>query len=84
MEKRKPTQREIKLAEKWPLWEKGPCEFDWSYDEDETCYIISGKATVVSKGKEISFQKGDWVHFEKGLACRWKIEETIRKRYRFG
>ena len=28
--------------------------------------------------------EGDWVEFEQGLECSWKIDKTIRKRYKFG
>lgn len=81
---RKPTEEEIKEAESWGDWAKEPSEFPWSYDQQETCYVLSGKATVTAGEEEVSFGAGDWVIFPKGLECTWKIEEAIRKKYRFG
>ena len=85
METKKPSKQEINETTGWGEWNKEPSEFPWYYDEKETCYILEGKATVVDKkGKEITFQKGDWVEFEKGLECTWKITENIRKKFKFG
>jgi uncharacterized cupin superfamily protein len=35
-------------------------------------------------GKIIRFGPGDWVEFEEGLECTWKINKAIRKKYMFG
>lgn len=80
-----PTPEEIQQTQSWGTWEKEPSVFPWSYSEKETCYILEGKATVLdTKGNQICFKKGDWVEFEPGLECTWKIEETIKKKYMFG
>lgn len=85
IEVRKPTKEEIKEAESWPPWSKEVSEFDWQYDEKETCYILEGAATVTGKdGQAASFSAGDWVVFPKGLECVWKITEPISKKYNFG
>lgn len=85
MQKKKPTEEEMAMAESWETWSKEPSEFPWSYDVKETGLILEGKATVTAAdGQEISFEKGDLVTFEAGLECTWNIEETIRKRYYFG
>jgi uncharacterized cupin superfamily protein len=70
----------------WPVWEKEPSVFDYSYDEEETFYVMEGRARVEPKGggKAVEFGAGDIVTMPKGLECVWKISETIRKRYRFG
>jgi len=83
---KKPTKEEIKIAELWPTWSKEPSEFEWEYAETETCYILKGEASVSSNNGEerASFGAGDWVVFEKGLKCVWKIEKTIKKHYNFG
>jgi uncharacterized cupin superfamily protein len=81
---RKPTNDEIFLTHKWGFWSKEPSEFQWDYDQKETCYILRGKAEVVSsEGEKISFQQGDWVIFEQGLKCSWKISEKIEKKFNF-
>jgi uncharacterized cupin superfamily protein len=81
---RKPSDKEIKEAKTWPIWEKEASSFDWEYDEKETCLIISGKATVSGAAVSAIFGAGDYVTFPAGLKCTWKITEKIRKHYRFG
>ena len=85
MQKIKPAQQQIDSTENWGLWEKEPSVFHWYYAEKETCFILEGKAEVVDKkGNILSFGEGDWVEFEQGLECTWKITEPIRKKFRFG
>lgn len=85
MKVKKPSKNEIDTTESWGAWSKGPSEFPWSYDEKETCYILEGNASVSdSEGNTIKFGPGDWVEFEEGLECTWKIDNTIRKRYKLG
>ncbi|MDF1546755.1 MAG: cupin domain-containing protein [Bacteroidales bacterium] len=85
MKVRKATPADIKKTEDWGAWSKGISEFPWQFSDKETCYILEGQATVVDeKGNEISFTKGDWVEFEKGLSCTWKITKAINKLYDFG
>lgn len=68
----------------WPIWEKEVSKFDWSYDLIEQCFFLEGKATVTSKdGRVVSFGKGDFVTFPKGLACTWDIKSPVRKHYNF-
>jgi hypothetical protein len=68
----------------WPVWEKEVSRFDWSYDSREQCYFLEGKVTVSTRGGEnVSFGKGDFVTFPKGLACTWEIKEAVKKHYRF-
>ncbi|MBN1159435.1 MAG: cupin domain-containing protein [Bacteroidales bacterium] len=82
---KKPSSEEIREASSWGIWSREPSEFPWYYDDKETCYILEGKATVTdARGRSISFAEGDWVEFETGLECTWKIEKAIRKRYKFG
>ena len=68
----------------WPIWEKEVSEFDWYYDEKETCYILNGKAEVETPEGKVSFGEGDLVTFSKGLDCKWKISEDVRKHYTLG
>lgn len=85
MKVRKATPADIRKTEDWGTWSKGISEFPWQFSDKETCYILEGQATVVDgKGNEISFSKGDWVEFEKGLSCTWKITKAINKLYDFG
>jgi len=69
----------------WPVWTKEISEFQWEYDEKETCYILEGKVVVTPEnGKPVSFGKGDLVIFQSGLKCTWKINSPVRKHYKFG
>ena len=68
----------------WPIWEQEASRFDWSYDEIEECYLLEGEVTVDTKeGQNVSFGKGDFVTFPKGLSCTWKITKDVRKHYNF-
>lgn len=85
VEVRKPTEKEIKMVETWPTWEKEVSEFPWSYADKETCLILKGKAEVEGKdGEKATFGAGDFVIFPHGLECTWKILESIEKKYKFG
>ena len=69
---------------KWPVWEKEVSKFDWSYDSAEKCFFLEGKVTVTCKGgPAVSFGKGDFVTFPKGLDCTWNVLESVRKHYKF-
>jgi uncharacterized protein len=81
---RKPTQKEKDEATNWPIWEKEESEFDWQYDEKETCLIIDGTAKVTGEGVSAEFSAGDYVIFPAGLSCTWRITKAIRKHFRFG
>lgn len=68
----------------WPVWTKETSTFDWHYDEREQCYFLEGEVTVESKEGRVSFGKGDFVTFPKGLTCVWHVKTPVRKHYRFG
>ena len=85
MKSKKATTEEIEQSSSWGTWSKEPSEFPWYYDEKETCYILEGNATVTdTNGNQLSFGPGDLVEFEQGLECTWKIDKTIKKKYKFG
>jgi uncharacterized cupin superfamily protein len=85
MSKKKPSENEIRETGCWDTWSKEPSVFPWYYDEIETCYILEGSATVTaSDGSSLSFVKGDLVTFKQGLECTWKIDKTIKKKFKFG
>ncbi|MFA6601095.1 MAG: cupin domain-containing protein [Candidatus Omnitrophota bacterium] len=84
VEKPSPDKLSSLGIRKWPIWEKEVSEFDWHYDEPETCFFLEGDVTVCAGDAEVSFGKGDLVTFPSGLDCRWKIKKAVRKHYRFG
>ena len=67
----------------WPVWEHEEDKFDWFYDKTENCFIIEGKATIVSEFENITIKPGDFVIFPAGLECVWDIHSAIRKHYSF-
>jgi len=84
---KRPTQDELDSMgiRKWPIWEKEESNFDWYYDEKETCFFIEGKVEIeLPGGKIVSLGKGDLAIFPKGLSCKWHIKEKVRKHYNFG
>jgi hypothetical protein len=85
---KKLTDEELKKKGvfKWPIWEKEPSRFSWSYKEKESCYIIKGRVTVTfsDNGKTVFISSGDYVEFPQGRECVWEIHEGIRKHYNFG
>jgi uncharacterized cupin superfamily protein len=87
IKKERPDEAKLKSLdlENWSPWECEPSEFDWEYADRETCYVKEGRVKVTTPdGQVVEFGAGDMVTFPKGLKCRWKVEETIRKVYRFG
>lgn len=68
----------------WPIWTKEASRFDWQYDSIEECFLLDGKVTVETKdGGKVSFGKGDFVTFPKGLSCTWDIKSAVKKHYNF-
>ena len=47
-----PAKLDVLYVDDWPVWTKGVSEFDWTYDQKETCYIVEGKAIVTPEGEE--------------------------------
>lgn len=72
----------------WPIWTKEVSEFEWFYDEAETCFFLEGDVIVTPDpalgGEAVRVGKGDLVTFPAGLGCTWKVIEPVRKHYRFG
>lgn len=68
----------------WPIWSHGEATFPWTYDAEETCYILEGEVTVTPAGGEpVRIGKGDMVTFPAGMSCTWEIHQAIRKHYQF-
>ena len=81
---RKPSEKETKTCETWPIWKCEPSTFDWSYTEKETCLLIEGKVTVTDGKDSVSFGSGDLVIFPSDLDCTWKVHESVSKYYNSG
>ncbi len=69
----------------WPIWEKEVSRFDWHYDTEETCYLLTGEVQVATPdGGAVQFGAGDLVHFPAGLSCTWEITQPVKKHFKLG
>lgn len=82
---RRPDEGELDRLgiDDWSPWSCEVSTFDWSYDDDETAYVLEGRVRVKTRWQEVEFGAGDLVRFPKGLSCTWTILEPIRKVYTF-
>ena len=83
---RKPNEQEIEKCKSWPIWSCPASEFEWQYDQTETCLIVEGQVTVtdgIDGGDSITFGPGDLVEFPVELQCVWKVTEPVKKHYNF-
>lgn len=68
----------------WSIWSKEVSTFPWTYDSQETCYILEGEVVVTPDGGEpVHMGKGDLVTFPQGMSCTWEIRADVRKHYKF-
>jgi len=79
-----PAKLEVMGVFDWSIWEKEVSAFPWSYDTQETCYILEGAVVVTPDGGEaVTIGVGDLVIFPAGMSCTWEIREAVRKHYDF-
>lgn len=84
VEKLSPDEFKKRGVASWPIWTKEASRFPWVYDSIEECYILEGDVMVEAKdGQKVTFGKGDFVTFPKGLSCAWNIKKPVRKHYNF-
>ena len=67
----------------WPIWTCDVSEFDWEYNNRESCLLLEGDVEVSSDWETVRFCAGDFVVFPSGLKCRWKVIKPVRKHYTF-
>ncbi len=80
-----PAKLEVMGVYDWPTWSKEASTFPWSYDNSETCYILSGEVVVTPEGGEpVHIKRGDLVTFPAGMSCTWEIRADVKKHYKFG
>lgn len=80
-----PAQLRELGVEDWPTWGTGIARFPWTYDMDETCYLLEGEVVVTPEGgAPVTLRAGDLVTFPAGMSCTWDVRRPLRKHYRFG
>ncbi|MED6220059.1 hypothetical protein PIB30_041373 [Stylosanthes scabra] len=67
----------------WKTWEGGPMKIPWSFETEETMYLLKGKVKVTVEGSAGSFEigGGDLVVFPKGMNISWEVIEAVKKHY---
>lgn len=79
-----PMKLEVLGVYDWPIWRRQASSFPWTYQQQETCYVLRGRFTVTPEGGAPQhFQRGDLITFPQGLNCTWDIEEDVEKHYDF-
>lgn len=80
-----PARLQALGVENWPTWGTGVSKFPWTYDEQETCYVLEGEVVVTPDGgAPVTVKAGDLATFPAGMSCTWDVRLPIRKHYRFG
>ena len=67
----------------WPIWSCEVSEFNWEYDQQESCLLLEGEVEVKSNIETVKLGGGDFVVFPKGLKCKLKVIRPVRKHYSF-
>ena len=79
-----PMKLEVMGVYDWPIWRKEVSRFPWTYQQQETCYVLRGRFTVTPAGGEPqTFGRGDLITFPQGMQCTWEIVEAVEKHYDF-
>lgn len=81
----RPSKEELEKlgTANWSPWSCPVSTFDWEYDMEETAYVFEGRVEVETPSGKVDISGGDLVTFPKGLKCKWKVLEPIRKVYVF-
>jgi uncharacterized cupin superfamily protein len=62
------------------VWECTAGAFEWTYDCDETVYILEGSILLSDAGNpQRRLSAGDAVFFPKGAKVSWQVEGFVRK-----
>ncbi len=79
-----PAKLEVIGVFDWPVWTREVSKFPWTYDAQETCYLLEGEVVVTPEGgKAVTLHEGDLVTFPAGMSCTWDIRVPVRKHYNF-
>ncbi len=62
------------------MWDCTAGKFNWTYDVDETIYLIEGCVIIKDQGGAIHhLSAGDTVFFPAGSTAEWTVETYVRK-----
>jgi uncharacterized cupin superfamily protein len=70
---------------KWPTWSKEVSIFPFTFDDQETAYVLEGECVITpdSGGKPVHFSAGDLLIFPAGLSCTWEVKKALKKHYSY-
>jgi uncharacterized protein len=79
------TEEEIqdRKIRSWPIWTKEISNFEWYYENEESCLILEGDIWIDTEEVLYHLFPGDFVVFPKGLKCKWIVKAPVRKHYQF-
>jgi uncharacterized cupin superfamily protein len=62
------------------IWDCTAGRFNWSYDIDETVYVIEG-SVIIKDGAGVArrLSAGDTVFFPAGSSAEWTVQTYVRK-----
>jgi uncharacterized protein len=62
------------------IWDCTAGRFNWSYDIDETVYVLEGSALITDqRGTPRRVSAGDTILFRAGAQAEWTVDRHIRK-----
>jgi uncharacterized protein len=61
------------------VWDCTAGSFTWSYDCDETFYVIEGTASLTTRSGKRDIGPGSVVFFPAGSEATWQVDAYIRK-----
>ena len=59
----------------WPIWECEPSKFDWTYSDEEHCFVIEGSVTVI--GPENTVEINSNIHNIFFILCPFYFLKKI-------
>lgn len=69
---------------KWGISKKEVSKFPWTYDSQETCYLLESDVLVTpDDGQPVQMGEGDLVTLPAGMSCTWEITSKVKKHYYF-
>ncbi len=79
----------VRLSElgvsQWPTWSKEVSIFPFTFDDQETAYILEGECVITPDdgSAPVSFTVGDLLVFPAGLSCTWEVKKALKKHYSY-
>ncbi|NOT84794.1 MAG: cupin domain-containing protein [Methylococcaceae bacterium] len=84
---RKPSTERLNALKvpKWPTWSKEVSVFPFTFDEQETAYVLEGECVITPKdgSAPVNFGAGDLIVFPAGLDCTWEVKTALKKHYSY-